>query len=363
MNETPRIALIGCGRIGFLLEKDPLRYKPCTHFGGLKSAGLNVNYACDINRNRLSEFAETAGIPDKNLYIDYKELIKKETPDLIIIATWTESHAEIAEYAIKNNARLIILEKPFTSDLKSASKLIETSEKNGTNIIVNHERRFDSFYRMAGQLVSRGEIGKLKSARASILTGKYKGKSNPEEGGGPLLHDGTHMVDIIRFIIGEIVTVSGRFFRDERDSGFEDHAYATLIADNNTLICLEAGGSRDYFTFELEISGTTGKIVIGNGIKKLFKSAESDFYTGFKDLKEIPFPESEKNNCFTELYIEAINVLNGNSINKTSSEFDGYKALEAIHAVYYSSWKKGKTINLPLDPDEINISKIFGLEK
>ncbi|HNW28934.1 MAG TPA: gfo/Idh/MocA family oxidoreductase, partial [Spirochaetota bacterium] len=56
------IALIGCGRIGHLLELDPLRNKPCTHFGGALSAGLAITHACDINRERLERFGKTAGI-------------------------------------------------------------------------------------------------------------------------------------------------------------------------------------------------------------------------------------------------------------------------------------------------------------
>ncbi len=75
-----KIALIGCGRIGFLLENDPLRYKPCTHFGGIIAAGLKVNYACDIDRERLYKFSKHANLPEENLFIDYNELIKKVNP-------------------------------------------------------------------------------------------------------------------------------------------------------------------------------------------------------------------------------------------------------------------------------------------
>ncbi len=66
--QQPTIALIGCGRIGFLLENDPLRYKPCTHYGGASAAGLAVTHACDIDRGRLARFGTTARIPDDNLF-------------------------------------------------------------------------------------------------------------------------------------------------------------------------------------------------------------------------------------------------------------------------------------------------------
>jgi hypothetical protein len=53
------ITLIGCGRIGFILENDKLRNKPCTHFGGADSVGLKFTSACDISKDRLKEFGSS----------------------------------------------------------------------------------------------------------------------------------------------------------------------------------------------------------------------------------------------------------------------------------------------------------------
>ena len=63
-------ALIGCGRIGFMLENDPLRNKPCTHYGGAISAGIKFNYACDINADRLKAFSQKATIKPQFLFSD-----------------------------------------------------------------------------------------------------------------------------------------------------------------------------------------------------------------------------------------------------------------------------------------------------
>lgn len=48
------VCLIGCGRIAHILESDPLRNKPCTHLGGMFSAGLKLTHACDSDPQRLS---------------------------------------------------------------------------------------------------------------------------------------------------------------------------------------------------------------------------------------------------------------------------------------------------------------------
>jgi hypothetical protein len=127
-------------------------------------------------------------------------------------------------------------------------------------------------------------------------------------------------------------------------------------------IFLEAGGGRKYFQFELEIWGTDGKILIGNGYNKLFMKKKSKLYTGFNDLHETKFPRINQKNCFTELYRSASSMLRGKSVAEISNIDDGYKALEIIHAIYYSSHLGRKKIKLPINPKSIDLKKIFGIK-
>ena len=355
------ISLIGCGRIGFLLENDRLRNKPCTHYGGASSAGLKITSACDLNIERLKEFGKISGIAEDSLFTDYKILLRSKKPRFVIIATWTDTHASIALEAIKRGAKIIILEKPAASSLPLIKKIMSEADKHGCRIIVNHERRFDGRYNKVKEMITDGVIGEIKTVNARMLTGSYRGKSFVEEGGGPLLHDGTHLVDIIRFFFGEIKTVQGDFARFTRSSGFEDSASAWLQSDKGINIFLEAGGGRKYFQFELEIWGTDGKILIGNGYNKLFLKKKSVLYSGFNDISEVKFPSIKPKNCFNELYKSASLMLKGKDTPGISGIDDGYKALEIIHAVYYSSHLGGEKIELPLKSGSINLKKIFNL--
>jgi len=356
---APEIALIGCGRIGFLLECDPFRKKPCTHYGGALGAGLSITSACDTSDERLSEFGTVAGIPSNRLFTDYRELLKTIHPDCVIIATHTDTHVSIAAEASKSGVRVIVLEKPVSPDLGKAAKLVELCRANKTNLIINHERRYDGRYRTAQKLVSGGSLGTIKTIHASILTGPYRGHSRPGEGGGPLLHDGTHLVDMIRFFAGEVSTVQGRFDRDNRSSGYEDRALAWLTTEKGIDVFLEAGGSRAYFVFELEISGTRGRLVIGNGYESISRARKSTLYRGFHDLAPAPYPRYGKTSCFINLYREVKKLLaGGNEITSTGD--DGYRALEIIHAVYLSSYM-GKPVNLPLDPRKVDTGRIFDI--
>ncbi len=355
------IALIGCGRIGFLLEKDPLRKKPCTHAGGASAAGLTITHAVDINTDRLREFCQKYSIPENNCSTDYRLLLKTVRPSCVIIATWTESHTDIAIFAAENGTSIIILEKPVSYSLPSAKKLLNKCNNHGCKLIINHERRYDPRYQKAFNLITNGKIGTIKTIHASILTGPYRGSSKLKEGGGPLLHDGTHIIDIIRSFIGNITELTGNFERTTRDTGYEDRATAWLKSENGIDIFLEAGGSRNYFQFEISFSGTEGKIIIGNGYQSLFISRPSKFYEGFRDLSEVNFPKFRENNCFTELYKEVKNHMNNKSEKITSTGLDGYKTLEVIHGIYLSASKNGKKINLPIKKGSIDIKRIFDI--
>ncbi|HOP29266.1 MAG TPA: Gfo/Idh/MocA family oxidoreductase [Spirochaetota bacterium] len=356
-------ALIGCGRIGFILEEDKLRKKPCTHFGGASSAGIKITSACDIDKERLAMFRDKSGIPGTSCYTDYKELLQKEHPHLVIITTWTESHAPIAIASIKSGAKVVVLEKPVAGSLKLARQISDTAAEYGCSVIVNHERRFDSRYIKVRDMLQKNEIGRVLTVNARILTGGYRGKSLPGEGGGPLLHDGTHLVDILRFFFGDFKTVRGEFSRFTGDSGYEDYAAAWLKTDSGINIFLEAGGGRKYFLFEVEIWGTDGKIIIGNGYNRIYKNVSSRYYTGFRDLNEAEFPGFRENNCFTGLYKDVKKALQGKNFSNNSTIDDGYRALELVHAVYLSAYKSGEEINLPINKNSVNLQKIFNLNQ
>ncbi len=356
-----KIALIGCGRIGALLEEDPLRTKPCTHWGGARAAGLAVTHACDIDPARLARFGEIARLSPSGLYASFRELLDEHRPPLVIVAAWTQAHAEIVMHAARSGARVIVCEKPLCGDLGLARKMLRTCERRGVRLIVNHERRYDSRYRAVKRLIEKGAIGQPRTVHASILTGPRRGAAAAGEGGGVLLHDGTHMVDMIRFLFGEIASVEGEFRRDRRHKGFEDRALARLCTKDGVEVFLEAGGSRRYFQFELDISGTDGRIIIGNGYQELRRAGESRLYAGFRDLLPSPFPSFRRVSAFTEVYREARRILNDPRTPVSSSGLDGYRALEAVHAVYLSSARGRKRVELPVNPAIISIPEIFKL--
>jgi len=338
--------LIGCGRIGFMLEDDPLRKKPCTHFGGMKRAGVTLESACDIDRERLGLFGKAAHLPDEFLFTDYR-LALKNSPNIVVIATWTNTHAPITIAAAESGAKVIVCEKPIAHDIKAAKKMRDACALHGATLIINHERRYDGRYRAVKKLIEKNAIGEIRTIRGTLATRGLSSCSDPRLGGGPLLHDGTHLIDMIAFLAGKITTIDGRVFRYGKDSGYEDLALALLMTDQGIPASIQVGGDTDYFGFGLEIFGSSGKIEIGNGYQRLFTAKKSRLYRGFSDLVEKNFPPYPKGSCFTELYREVRKISSNSSIVPSSSGNDGLDALRVIHGIYLSALKKRE--RKPLD--------------
>ena len=137
-----RVGIIGCGRIGSLLRRDPYRRKPCTHAGAFAECkATEVVCACDIDPDRLAQFRADWGVD--RLYLDYRELLAKEQPDIVAVASWTSTHKDIAFEAANCGVKGILCEKPIALTLADADEMISECENNGVVLMMNHERRWD----------------------------------------------------------------------------------------------------------------------------------------------------------------------------------------------------------------------------
>ena len=368
-----RIALIGCGRVGVWLEDDPLRAKPASHLGGIQkiqreggiAMGLELAALCDINRQPLDQCLQRwpTLINSQHLYKDYKQLISRENPDIVIIATWTSSHRDIAVYAAQKGVKGIVLEKPAATTLDQAHDIITACRRHQVKLVVNHERRWGPLYRKTKEIIANKTLGDLKAIYGNVLSqsaphGTWQSLL-PELGGGPLLHDGTHLVDMIRYLAGDIVTINGYVKREDPACGTETTAVALLQTEQGIPAFIEAGGMRDYFNFEIDLQFQQGRIKIGNGIKEYFITEKSNRYTGFNDLAASIFPPlPEDSNPFTGAILEVIKAMELDQ-DPQSSAIDGWKAMEVIFGIYQSAYLKGKTLRLPLEINGHPLKKMF----
>ncbi|HNW92504.1 MAG TPA: Gfo/Idh/MocA family oxidoreductase [bacterium] len=344
-----RVALIGCGRIGTLLEDDPLRAKPCTHAGAFSShPAFRLVAGCDINRERILKFGQRWGLQPAQCYEDYHELLERERPDIVAVATWTGTHGDIVDAACDAGVRAIFCEKPLEATVQRSREMVRRCLDRNVLFVVDHDRRWCWPYRNARALIRSGRLGAVRTVNGCVLTGPPLSDwhSDPiRAGAGPLLHDGTHLVDAVRFLIDDdYAEVRGAV---EREPGWqvEHTARAWFTTRNGVHGFLEAGGRRGYFHFEIDVQLQHGRIAIGNGFSRAYAARDSRLYSGFRDLVEIPFPDEDRRPRYTIALDEVNAALHGHG-TVSSTGYDALRVMELIDGVYRSAANGGATVTL-----------------
>lgn len=383
-----KTAIIGCGRIAWKLEKDPLREKPCTHLGAISSfPEFSILWASDPNPENLKgiqkkyKISKSACFQNSDQILEKWRKNKELIPDLLVIASPTDSHFPLLNKAIELEIPLVIAEKPLALNLKEAGEIISRARNKKIRILTNHERRYSARYIQMFDTIDRGEIGSIESIRGTVTSNvsrlindkqaeilpsvaisaqqtscqlnHQKLMKRLSQTGGILLHDGTHLVDLVQKVAGPITKVQaqGRFY----PWGLEKWISVNLFTDNGIYIQLDFSGMRDYFQFELDVWGTSGRINIGNGFEKYYYAKQSPFYKGFKSLTRIKSRRVTKGNLhspFHNLYADALNFFRSgqkNSYTFPSDIFESYKTMIIIDAIISSAKKSGKLIKIKYD--------------
>lgn len=337
-------AVVGTGRIGWTLGFDKKREQPASHVMALKkNRRIKLIAGVDNNPKTLALFHSKN--PLVHVYPSVDELYKNCAPDIVVVAVNEDAHLDVTLDVLSRSPKLVILEKPVALNLKEAGKIKAAAKKYEVPILVNHERRFAYDYNVAAAYLNK--IGALQSISAKLFSGmKLYDPAAEESGAYSLLHDGTHLVDIVLFLLESLggdhaksdrlllknPVVTG-VFHDPKDK----EIVRELCAHYSTKVCPEVSlfmsGRSRFFGFELDIVGTEGRVCIGNGYAKFYRRFESNLYTGFYSLsrdKSIVLPK--KTGYFANMVQNAVDFLDGKRPLK-STLHTGINALAVLEEI------------------------------
>ncbi len=342
--KTYRTAIIGCGRVAWLLNNDPLiPEKPCSHAGAYQAVDrAEIIAAADTDTERLRDFSSEYGIDAT--YTDYREMLQKEQPEIVSVCAYaTERYAMVTD-CIKSGVKGIWSEKAFATSLSEADEMERLCREYDTHLIVSHMRRWDQDFQLAQKLISGGEIGEPVSAVCHFS--------------GNMIHTGTHAYDVLRYLFGDAEWVEGHleivsdvshhdaFQSTEKLIAHDVGGYALIFFKNGAYATVH-GDSKGFFHFEFDIMGTKGRIRIGNWLFELYQAEESKTESGLVELYRKDISHGEKKNIWTEAANNLIDCMEGKSEN-FSGPGDGMAALEIALAIHQSSNNGGKAVGLPL---------------
>jgi predicted dehydrogenase len=178
-----------------------------------------------------------------------QDMLDRIRPEAVVIATPNALHAQQGRWCCDRGIHFLV-EKPVTATLEEAAALVEAVERSGVRTLVGHHRRYLSVVRQARQMIGAGELGTLVAASVVWATRKpddyFKTLWRTKLGGGPLLINAIHEIDMLRHLCGEVACVSGLKGNAIRGFEVEDTASALLQFDSGclgTLTCADAGFS------------------------------------------------------------------------------------------------------------------------
>ncbi|MGC9065201.1 MAG: Gfo/Idh/MocA family protein [Candidatus Ratteibacteria bacterium] len=280
--------------------------------------------------------------PDTKVYSDWREMIEVEKPDIVSIATHTPSHAEITIGCAQSGVRAIFCEKPIATKLSDADRMIETCDKYGTILAINHTRRWNKFWSKCGEIVQSDTIGKVQNAFVHWPTGR-------------LGNIGTHMFDILRMITGqEPLAVSGSLdpvlYPDCRGPQYKDFGGWGIILFSSGMRAFIDAPQAGLFPLVVRVTGDRGEIVIQNRCAKInfWQDGSKEIVPETGDKTSLDYAMEDIVSCLVEAGSPAC------------TGKDGLIALEVIIGFHVSHGSGGKWIYLPIQGNDRNFEVMMG---
>lgn len=342
-----RIALIGCGMIGQLRAAAIARI-PHAEF----------RLVCDLDQKRT---VATSKKYHCSWETDWTKAVTRADVDMVIVSTPNNSHAEIALAAIEAGKH-VLCEKPLGRTLEECQRMVTSASQRGVKLMTGFNlRRYPPFY-MAKTLLDSGVIGQPLSLR-----GWMGHEAGPEfgrkwmaqagvAGGGTLMDNGVHLIDLVRFLVGEITQVQAHVQRPYEELSSPEHqALAILQAQRGAAVFIMSSWTewRGYHVW-LQVHGTEGAI-----------TAQYPPMLTLLDMKE-PGRQRARRKHFLFLKDHLVERIRGYRWTLTRSlaqdieeliaaikenraprpdGYDGMRAVEVVEAIHESS-KRGCQITL-----------------
>ena len=358
MNEI-RVAVAGVGHMG------------SAHAAALLAGqieGMRLTAVCDIRPERLAPWRERLG--EQACFADLHQLLSSGLTDAAVIAVPHPLHAELGTLCLDAGLHTLV-EKPIDISVRRARGLCDAAERSGRLFSLMLNQRSDPVFRRAKQIIEQGGVGSLKRT-VWIVTNWYRTQHYYDsgdwratwqgEGGGVLLNQAPHNLDLWQWICGMPVTLSARC-----DVARYHHIE---VEDDATLLAAYPNGARGVFitstgefpgTNRLEISGTRGKLVLEDGKLKswLLREDERDVTASSgENSPRIPMdheewvPETAETGHAGILQNFADAILNGTPL--LSPAEDGLRELALSNAAYLSAWKGGVEVALTGTEEEFD---------
>lgn len=330
-----KVGIIGCGLIG---RKRAL---------ALESEDRLVS-CCDSNPEIAQKFATDFHCEK---YDNFSDLLANSDCEIIVVAVTNKYIQGITELAIKLGKH-VLSEKPLGRNATEAANMVRCATSHGKILKTGFNHRFHPALWKANEMLQGGVIGKLLFIRGRYGHVGRPGMENEWRaskdlcGGGELLDQGVHLIDLSRWFAGDIRTAFGKAKTKFWDMEVEDNAFMLLESDSGVDIQLQVSWTNWKNIFSFEVFGSEGYLKVeglgGSYGPETLEFGKRKKEGGRPDIELFDFPSEDLSWVKEWQEIKAAIYENREPIG---SGVDGLRANEVIAAVYESS-NSGKIITI-----------------
>jgi predicted dehydrogenase len=272
-----RVAIVGCGLIGR------------KRAAALGSARLVACADIDPARARaLAQLHSETAVEDR-----WESAVTRPDVDIVIVATTNDALTTVAVAAVEAGKHVLV-EKPAARTVSELDTLITSASGTCSRVRVGFNHRYHPALQKARQLVEAGDLGPLMFLRGRYGHGGRLGyerewRANPAiSGGGELIDQGVHVIDLARWFLGEFTAIDGLATTCFWNMPVDDNAFLTLRTEHGQTAFLHVSCTEWKNLFSFEIYGRTGKLAIDGlggsyGVERL---------TWYRMLPEMGPPET-----------------------------------------------------------------------
>lgn len=325
MTATPlQFAIVGCGLIG---RKRAAALPP----GQLR-------YACDLDGARAADLARTR--PGARAATDFTQVLADPAVDAVIVSTLNGALAPLALAAVRAGKHVLV-EKPGALNAAQLRGVQAAAEKSGVKVRLGYNHRFHPALQKARELFETGVLGPMMFLRGRYGHGGRKGydrewRADPKlSGGGELIDQGVHLIDLAGWFLGDLPTVEGHAATYFWDMKVDDNAFLSLRTAAGQTAWLHVSCTEWKNMFSLELYGRDAKISL-EGLGGSYGPEKCTYYKmlpqmGPPEITVWDFPAGD-NSWALELAAFTEDIRTGRAPSPGLPE--GIRTLEIVEQIY-----------------------------
>ena len=226
---------------------------------------VKVVAICGRNRERAQAMATKYAIPQ--VFTDYREMIAQGDLQAVAILTPDDEHFAMTMAALDAGLH-VLCEKPLARNAAHAKQMYERAEAQGVRHMTYFTWRWLPHYRYLRDLIAQGAVGRLYHAQFQFMAGNgrnpaYAWRFDPQRASGALGDYGSHMIDLARYLVGDIRRVNARLATHAPRNGPDGRALYGACDTATLLIEFHAGGQA---TIEVSAAARTHDPVLEHAV-------------------------------------------------------------------------------------------------